>query len=117
MSENYEYEKFKLFERAVTALELLAGIKQTPYTLEKNQTASLTEADIADIPFYIKGMKPAPTDAEYKFPFSRDRNGEFYEYTKQLYRDINLYGSVKIGQYEFKIGGKDGNLISGKLVG
>jgi hypothetical protein len=111
---------YQVIQRIAQSLE-----EQPPNNKEKmeindktidNQNAVLTVEDLSSIPWYIKGMKEAPADADFKFTFVKSKQGEFYECTKQLYRDITLYGSVKIGSYEYNIGGKNGNLINAKRV-
>ena len=88
--------------------------------IENKKTISherLTEKDVEKIPFYIKEMKPAPEDAEFKFTFAKDINGNFYESTKRLYQEITRYRSIKIGQYAYKISRTDKNLIVANFVG
>ena len=115
---NYDNPIWCAIEDLEYRIEILES--QNPRTTlpsqKSNTKANLTEADLEDIKWFIKGMKPAPEDTVFKFTFAKNLNEELIEAIKPLYREIQLYGSVTIGPYEYKISGKEGSLISARLV-
>jgi len=72
----------------------------------------LTKESLSSILWYTKGMIPAEDDDTYAFTFAKDKNGNFNENTRQLYHDISKFGKIRIDGFEYRIGGKDKNLIS-----
>ena len=110
----------KVIAEALTQIANSSG--KTSNSHEKNSDAvkkgsnKVLDNIINEIPFYVKGMKKAPDDADFKFTFIHDRDGNIYEYVEELYKALQNENSLRIGDYEYKIGGRDNNLISGKRV-
>ena len=74
----------------------------------------LTQADIAamDIEWYQKGMKPAPDGTAFCFAFATDREGYIRPELQPLVDELNRHDKITIGLFEYKLGGRDNNLIS-----
>jgi len=74
----------------------------------------LTESDIEamGIPWFVKGMQPAPSDAAFAFTFATERDGTPKPEVQPLVDELNQYGKITVGPYEYRLGGRDKNLIS-----
>jgi len=74
----------------------------------------LTQADIQqmNIPWFVKGMQPAETGAAFAFTFATEKDGTPKPEIQPLVDELKLYKKITVGPYEYRLGGRDKNLIS-----
>ena len=75
----------------------------------------LTEIDVQEITWYLKGMKPATPDSEWAFSFPRDTEGNLNPETMVLVGEIQEFGKVRIGKYEYSLS-KDDQFLNRKIL-
>ena len=82
----------------------------------KEEPAMVLELDISGIEWQTKAKQPAGPDDPWNWAFGYNRDGTVRRETNQLVQAILQYGTVRIGQYEFSLGGRDNNLLNRRRV-
>jgi len=74
----------------------------------------LTQADIdaMKLTWYVKGMNPAPKDAPFSFSFATEKDGAPKPELQPLVDELKQYNKITVEGYEYRLGGRDGNLVS-----
>lgn len=74
----------------------------------------LTQADIdaMNLPWFVKGMQPAEKGAAFAFTFATERDGTPKPEIQPLVDELKQYSKIVVGPYEYRLGGRDNNLIS-----
>lgn len=64
------------------------------------------------IDWFVKGGKPAPEGAEFAYAFAYTKEGEIREETRVLVEVIQRDGQIKVGDFIFRLGGRDKKLLN-----
>lgn len=84
---------------------------------EKASTAAMpVSVSVSDINWLTKDKKVARPDAAWSWAYGYDREGFIRPETEALIQEIEKYGKVTVGGFEFSLSGRDMNLLSRKKV-
>jgi len=88
-----------------------------PASREKKEEPDAMELDIdiSGIEWRLSnrdGGGPAGPEAGWCWAFSTTQDGGVRRETLQLLQAVEMYGKVRIGQYEISLGGRDGTLFN-----
>ena len=72
---------------------------------------------VEEIVWFVKGMKPAGPDDSFAFTFIRSKEGRIYKNTERLYKKLREVRRLRIGAYEYELGGNNDSRISRTIVG
>lgn len=121
-------ELLKLVDKVRGSLDELSNFlargltteKPTPARQRKAEKASTSampvSVKVSGINWLTKDKKPASPDAAWSWAYGYDREGFIRPETEALIQEIEKYGKVTVGGFEFSLSGRDMNLLSRKKV-
>jgi hypothetical protein len=83
---------------------------------EYDTPAMVVHIDIRGVEWKTKDRQPAEPSDGWAWAFGYNKDGTIRRETNQLVQAVLQYGTVRIGQYEINLGGRDGNLLNRRKV-
>lgn len=86
---------------------------------KKEEQAMQLDLDISGIDWKLpnnQGGGPAGPGAGWSWAFAYTKDGGIRRETLQLVQALEQYGTVRIGQYEISLGGREGKLLNRKRI-
>ena len=73
--------------------------------------------DVSQIQFYTKNKDPAGANTQWVWCFSKNQDGTYKSESKELVEYLERYGdSLKVGDFEFSLGGDKGQFLNRRKV-